>query len=99
MLEGLREERNRVSEAIVVLERLAAGNGGKRRGRPPKWMQEIQEGEKRAEKKAGKKGNGKGKGTDKPNARTHHRFSASTRRKMAAAQRRRWKLVRKGSTA
>lgn len=37
MLDELRAERNNVSEAIAVLERLAA-NSGKRRGRPPAWM-------------------------------------------------------------
>ena len=37
MLSDLRSERQRLEEAILVIERLAAG-GGKRRGRPPKWM-------------------------------------------------------------
>jgi len=37
MLLDLRSERDRVDEAIVVLERLAIG-AGKRRGRPPLWM-------------------------------------------------------------
>lgn len=37
MLEELRSERQRLDEAILVIERLAAG-GAKRRGRPPKWM-------------------------------------------------------------
>lgn len=36
MLSDLRSERQRIQEAIWVIERLAAG--GKRRGRPPKWM-------------------------------------------------------------
>jgi len=35
MLAEMREERARIEEAIIVLERLA---GGKRRGRPPAWM-------------------------------------------------------------
>jgi len=38
MLADLRAERQRLEEAVLVLERLAAGTGGKRRGRPPKWM-------------------------------------------------------------
>ena len=38
MLAELRAERDRLSEAIIVVERLAIGAGGKRRGRPPKWM-------------------------------------------------------------
>ena len=33
----LRAERDQFAEAILVLERLAAGRG-KRRGRPPKWI-------------------------------------------------------------
>ena len=37
MLEDLRLERQRIDEAILVVERLAAG-GSRRRGRPPKWM-------------------------------------------------------------
>jgi len=37
MLAELRSERERLAEAILVLERLAAG-GQRRRGRPPKWM-------------------------------------------------------------
>lgn len=36
MLVELRQERERIVDAIAVLERLAAGQG-KRRGRPPKW--------------------------------------------------------------
>lgn len=40
MLGELRQERDRLEEAIIVVERLAA-HGGKRRGRPPKWMQEV----------------------------------------------------------
>jgi hypothetical protein len=38
MLAELRAERQHVEEAIFVLERLAVGSRGKRRGRPPKWM-------------------------------------------------------------
>jgi hypothetical protein len=37
MLEEMRAERAQVEEAILVLQRLASGQG-KRRGRPPKWM-------------------------------------------------------------
>lgn len=40
MLADLRVERDQISEAIVVLERLTLGQG-KRRGRPPKWMTEV----------------------------------------------------------
>jgi hypothetical protein len=37
MLAGLRQEHAQVTEAILSLERMAIGRG-KRRGRPPKWM-------------------------------------------------------------
>ena len=37
MLSELRSELQHIEEAILVLQRLAAG-GAKRRGRPPKWM-------------------------------------------------------------
>jgi len=33
-------ERDQITEAILVLERLAAGRG-KRRGRPPAWMTAV----------------------------------------------------------
>jgi hypothetical protein len=39
MLTELRQERETIEEAILVLERLARGRG-KRRGRPPLWMTE-----------------------------------------------------------
>lgn len=38
MLAELRAERAAVEEGILVLERLAASSGRKRRGRPPAWM-------------------------------------------------------------
>jgi hypothetical protein len=37
MLVELRQEREHIEEAIIILERLARGRG-KRRGRPPLWM-------------------------------------------------------------
>ena len=37
MLADLREQREAIEQAIVVLERIAAGQD-KRRGRPPAWM-------------------------------------------------------------
>jgi hypothetical protein len=40
MLAELREEREGVEQAILVLERLASGRG-KRRGRPPAWMTQV----------------------------------------------------------
>ena len=38
ILAELRSEKERLEEAILTIERLAAGHLGKRRGRPPKWM-------------------------------------------------------------
>lgn len=40
MLSELRSELQHIEEAILVVQRLAAG-GAKRRGRPPKWMAEA----------------------------------------------------------
>ena len=40
MLSELRAERDGVEQAILVLERIAAGRS-KRRGRPPKWMSAL----------------------------------------------------------
>jgi DNA invertase Pin-like site-specific DNA recombinase len=40
MLSDLRQEREQIEEAILSLERLAR-NRGRRRGRPPAWMQEV----------------------------------------------------------
>jgi hypothetical protein len=40
MLSELRTEREAVEQAIIVLERIAAGRG-KRRGRPPAWMTQV----------------------------------------------------------
>jgi protease II len=37
MVAELRAERDQLAEAILILERLAAGHG-RRRGRPQKWM-------------------------------------------------------------
>jgi hypothetical protein len=37
MIEELRTEREQIKEAILVLERIARGQG-RRRGRPPAWM-------------------------------------------------------------
>ena len=37
MLAELRAERESIEQAIIVLQRIAAGRG-RRRGRPPAWM-------------------------------------------------------------
>ncbi len=41
ILEELRQEHSQLEEAILSLERLAAG--GKRRGRPPAWLAAAQQ--------------------------------------------------------
>ena len=41
MLAELREEREHLDEAIIILERLALGRG-KRRGRPPLWTSQAE---------------------------------------------------------
>lgn len=40
ILAELREERQQIEEAIISLERLARGRG-RRRGRPPAWVSEL----------------------------------------------------------
>ncbi|MEJ5368806.1 MAG: hypothetical protein WHT08_10835 [Bryobacteraceae bacterium] len=45
----LRQEREKIEEVLVALERLARGQG-KRRGRPPAWMMALQQ--KKGAKKA-----------------------------------------------
>jgi hypothetical protein len=74
MLSELRSEREQIEEAIVVLQRLATG-GGKRRGRPPKWMSQAVPVDTEPRKR--------------------RVFSAATRKKMAASQRKRWAARRK----
>jgi hypothetical protein len=74
MLSQLRSERDQIDAAIMALEHLARG-GGKRRGRPPKWMSEAS-GETAAPATDGK--------------RRPRKFSAEARKRMAEAQRRRW---------
>jgi hypothetical protein len=71
MLADFRMERQRIEEAILALERLAAGTRGKRRGRPPKWMSEA---------------NADGA----PVPRKTRTVSAAARKRMAAAQKKRW---------
>ena len=41
ILEDLRQEREQLEEAILSLERLAAG--GRRRGRPPAWIAAVRQ--------------------------------------------------------
>ena len=46
MLAELRQEREQIEEAILSLERLARGRG-RRRGRPPAWLNEIEQPKRR----------------------------------------------------
>ena len=39
----LKRQLTDIDHAIVVLERIAANQEGRRRGRPPKWMAELKE--------------------------------------------------------
>jgi len=54
MLVALRQEREQIEEAIVVMERLAMGRG-KRRGRPPAWMAAAKDVSKRRGRPPGSK--------------------------------------------
>ena len=77
ILAELRSEKDRLEEAILTIERLAAGSMAKRRGRPPKWMASVKAASASlpSEDREPKKRRG---------------FSAATRKKMAEAQRKRW---------
>ncbi len=75
MLAELRAEQQQIDEAILAIERLATGVGGKRRGRPPKWMAAISEAT--AESAT-------------PGAKRTRTVSAAGRKRMAAAQKKRW---------
>jgi hypothetical protein len=74
MLSQLRAERDQIDAAIMALETLARG-GGKRRGRPPKWMSEA---------------NSEAAAPSEDGKRRPRKFSPEARRRMAEAQRRRW---------
>jgi hypothetical protein len=65
ILAQLIEERDQVDEAILRLERLAAGQG-KRRGRPPAWLKNIKEASPAATEKPKRRGRPPGK--NKPKA-------------------------------
>lgn len=80
MLAELRAQHQQLDEAILALQRLATGGGGKRRGRPPKWMATMQQADTTISLVS--------KGKRKP-------FSATTRKRMAASQRKRWAAAKK----
>jgi len=83
ILMELRAEQERLAEAILTIERLAAGSLGKRRGRPPKWMASA-----RAAADSPLASNAIAPGSLAPKKK--RRFSAATRKRMAEAQRKRW---------
>lgn len=78
ILADLRTEKERLEEAILTIERLAAGSLAKRRGRPPKWMASLKAD---APPASAYKAVSPGKS---------RKFSAATRKRMAEAQRKRW---------
>jgi hypothetical protein len=80
----LRSQLQQLDEAILVIQRLAAGQG-KRRGRPPKWMAQVRDREPSVP-------------VSSASVRKRKSFSAATRKEMAAAQKRRW-AERKAKTA
>ena len=47
VVKELQDERWRIVAAIDSLQRLAASEGTRRRGRPPQWMQEAKEPKRR----------------------------------------------------
>ncbi len=76
----LRQERESLNQAILILEQLQGVTVAPRRGRPPRWLQQAREANLIDEAGAvvgGKRGKKRS-------------VSAATRRKMAEAQRRRW---------
>ena len=87
ILAELRSEQERLQEAIVTIERLASGTLGKRRGRPPKWME------------SGKAANAKTEAAPHTAGKKRRRFSAATRKRMAESQRKRWASRKAGAAA
>jgi hypothetical protein len=77
MLAELRAERQGIEEAIAVIERLAAGTRGKRRGRPPKWLSGVKTDDGPEVAAAGE-------------PKKKRSMSAAARKRIAEAQKRRW---------
>jgi hypothetical protein len=80
MLEELRTERRAVEEAILVMERLAAGTRGKRRGRPPKWLAGAKSATEAVEPPA----------TEADVPKKKRSMSAAARKRISEAQKKRW---------
>ena len=83
ILVELRSEKERLEEAILTIERLAAGSLSKRRGRPPKWMATA------------KAATSSLLASQTRTPKKKRRFSATTRKRMAEAQKKRWAAHRK----
>jgi hypothetical protein len=79
MIAELRSEREAVDNAILVLERVAAGHGGKRRGRPPAWLKAHTDTSAPKTTAPGKK----------------RMVSSEVKQRMAEGQKRRWEAYRK----
>ena len=79
MIAELRAEREALTAAMAVLERIAQSRG-RRRGRPPAWLASIT-----GKRSQGESGEGRPKRV----------LSEATKRKMAIAQRKRWAAARK----
>lgn len=84
ILEELRQEREAIDEVILLLERVEAGRT-KRRGRPPRWLQEA--------KNAAADSNGE------PAHESKRAISEESRLRMAEAQHRRRERERNESQA
>ncbi len=86
MIADLRSERDSITQAVLVLERLASSHG-RRRGRPPSWMTA----QIAAANEIGEAPPARAKRT--------RTMSAEVRRKMAEAQKKRWDAYRKAKVA
>jgi hypothetical protein len=82
MIAELRERKQALEETMIMLERLARSEG-KRRGRPPLFLSKTISQASPA-------------GPARP-ARKRRPFSAETRKRMAASQRKRWAAKKKAS--
>jgi hypothetical protein len=83
MIAELRAERSAIEEALIVLERIAAGSTGRRRGRPPAWMAAVRASDLQqpaAEEKT-------------------RTVNPEARKRMAEAQKKRWAAYRKAQAA
>lgn len=83
MIDELIAQRDKLSTAIAVLQGLASQSGEKRRGRPPKWIKT----QLASVPAFGAEPENKGRKA----------FSAATRRRMAMAQKKRWKALKKAA--